>query len=147
MHERCEEEPAASALFFPSGRSPELNSRVADLCRRCFLPGVSYHYPLVTLAPFYVPVPAQTAGVVGVLLCEAPRDSPWKFSVFLPVTPAMQPICQRRMRTECASTKREEIGKIFVEDTQLRGESDPSDKRSAKNKNSFILRVLRFCDS
>lgn len=46
MHERREEEPAASVpFFFSPGRSPELNSRVADLCRRCFLPGVSYRHP------------------------------------------------------------------------------------------------------
>jgi len=59
---------------------------------------------------------------------------------------------QADLQASYASGMREhykrEIGKeIFVEDTQLRGESGPSDKRSAKNKNSFIshvFTVLRF---
>lgn len=110
-------------------KQPRRGSLQALFFARGFLPPSA----LVTLAPCYVPVLAQNGRRRrSVLPCEAPRDSPRKFSVFLLVTPAIQPICKRRTRAECASTKRE-IGKeIFVEDMQLRGESGPSDKRSAK---------------
>lgn len=106
-------------FFPPPGRSPELNSRVADLCRRCFFARGFLPPPFVTLASAMFPLPAQNGRHRrGVLPCEAPRDSPWKFSVFLPVTSTMQQICKRRTRAECASTKRE-IGKeIFVEETR-----------------------------
>lgn len=56
--------------FFPPGRSSELNSRVADLCRRCFLFGISYRRPLVTLAPAMFPCQPKMAGIV-VVFCHA----------------------------------------------------------------------------
>lgn len=132
MHERREEEPTAEALFFPPPwaksriKQPRRGSLQALFFARGFLPPPPRHSGLC-----YVPVPAQNGRHRhGVLPCEAPRDSPWKFSVFLLVTSMMQPICKRRTWVECASTKRE-IGKeIFVENTQLREESSPSNKQT-----------------
>lgn len=79
MHERREEESAASALFFPLRQAksrikqPRRGSLQALFFARGFLPPPPRH----PLALAYAPVPAQNGRHRrGVLPCEAPRDSP-----------------------------------------------------------------------
>jgi hypothetical protein len=92
--------PAPALFFSLPERSPELNSRVADLCRRCFLSRmVSYHpispgrpqSPSLSLAPSPKWQALPSRGVLPAQ--EPPRDSAVKVARFS--RRRCQPICKR----------------------------------------------------
>lgn len=129
MHERRARKGAAwpQDIFFspspspsPLSLSPELNGRLADLCRRCFFARVFHYHPIIPSGP--LPTRANRKWQAS-LRCFARRGSArlavkvLRFSV-----DGAGDFQAGRTRPECASSKRE-IERFFVENTQLRGQS------------------------
>lgn len=155
MHERGVKRSLAGlgTFFSLPERSPELNSRVADLCRHWFLPGVSHHP--ISLAPCYSRQP-KMAGVAVTVFCrrkslrEIRREScPFFLS-------AMQAICKRCTRTECAralkggSTEARGEGKFLSRTHAITRRARASlriNEHGKKEMKTASFRVLRFYGS